>query len=190
MNGLAIVLATTIASLTSVESGWTKGETVYRGTEPVVTYRAKLDGNLLIVEASHAGKWHTYAMDNPVRSKAAGGNTDLGLELPTEIEVTGGLQTQGPWYQSNPKDLSDPDIYWYTWGFEGVSYFAVNVKRTGDPSAIVIVNAQACSDSACRMVDRLELELPVDGVNSTASTFDINTLVAVKPSPNPANADQ
>ena len=176
----AVIAAIGVVVLGGVESAWTEWETVYRGTDPAVAYRARLDGELIVIEARHGENWHTYAMDNPLRAKAAGGNIELGLELPTEIAVSGGLEVVGPWHQSDPKDLSDPDIHWYTWGFENISYFAAKVRRSADAPAEISINAQACSENACRMVDRLKLSLAVPSELSPAAEFDLGSLTPVE----------
>ena len=177
---LATLAACVVAALAAPEQ-WTKPEEVLRGTELVVAYRARLDGDLLIVEARHNKPWHTYALDNPQRAKAAGGNTELGLELPTRIAVSGGLQVAGPWYQSEPLDLSDMEIGWRTWGFDEEAIFAARVTRGDGEEATLTIDAQACSDSACRMVDRLVLSLPLPEGGLGESGYDLSTLVKVEP---------
>jgi hypothetical protein len=176
----ALLLMSVSAGLS--ESGWTKAEEVNRGTELVVAYRAQLIGDTLVVEARHGKSWHTYAMDNPARAKQAGGNTDLGLELPTEISISGGLEAVGAWYQSKPLDLSDASIGWHTWGFSEVAWFATKVRRAEGDTADVTVSAQACSDSACRMVDRLTLRVEVPA-ELARDSFDLDGLEKVKPQP-------
>ena len=168
---------------TSADVAWTSREEISRSTELGVAYRAALDGDILLIEATHGETWHTYAMDNPARAKKAGGNLDLGLELPTEILVTGGLEAVGPWYQSKPKDLSDRDIGWYTFGFESVSYFATRVKRVSGDKATTTISAQACSEDSCRMVDRLELVLGLSDGSLEPSGVDLSKLVKVPPAP-------
>jgi len=40
----------------------------------------------------------------------------LGIEKDTQIEIAGDLAVVGKWRQSRPKDLSQREINWYTWG--------------------------------------------------------------------------
>jgi DsbC/DsbD-like thiol-disulfide interchange protein len=128
----------------------------------IVSYRAKLEGRWLVVEAVHGDGWHTYSMDNLERARKATGEDVPDTELPTVIMVSGGLQLAGPWHQSKPKDLTNKEIQWYTWGFEGKVYFAVPIKRTTGDTADITISAQACNESACSMVNdlRITLDLP------------------------------
>ncbi len=156
-------LALCVAACSGAWAGeWSEGKPVlYRG-DIVGTYRARLAGEWLIVEAKHEPKWHTYAMDNLLRAKKAAGAETTEVEAPTQISVGGGLEAVGGWKQSAPKDLSNLDIKWYTWGFEGTARFAVKVKRTGDAPGTVTVNAQLCSDELCSMVRDLTITVPDD----------------------------
>jgi len=162
---------------TPAEDGWSKMEKVLRGTETVVAYRAKITGDVLVIEVTHGDTWHTYAMDNPERAKTAEKRNALGQELPTEITVSGGAKAVGPWYQTEPEDLSDPEIGWYTWGFSDTVYFATEIERVSDDPVEVSISAQACSESSCRMVDALKL-FPEAGDGKTPVTLD--ELVEVK----------
>lgn len=164
------------------------GYVLHRG-DMAVTYRARLAGDYLIVEAKHAPGWHSYSMDNKLRAREATGKESPECELPTRIALSGGLQTDGAWRQSKPEDLSQPDIYWYTWGFENAAYFAVPVKRADGASAEIVINAQACNASSCQMVQNLKLTVPLD---SDPPAMDDETrallekLIAVKQEKTPA----
>ena len=151
---------------------WSAPVEVKRGDETAVTYRAALIGDVLVVEAKHAENWHTYSMDNLVRAREATGSESPATELPTRIEVTGGLEVVGPWHQTAPKDLSDPSIKWYTWGFEGVARFAAKVRSVGDDAATVVVHGQSCNASSCAMVEGVRLEVAVpDTLTATDATL-------------------
>ena len=50
--------------------------------------------------------------------------------------------------------MSTPDIRWYTWGFTGQSFFAARVDEATMPSSVQI-DAQACTEETCAMVDAL-----------------------------------
>lgn len=127
----------------------------------LVTCRSKLSGEYLLVEVQAAEGWHVYAMDNERRAKEAlEGKMSLGVEESTEVLVTGGLRVTGDWYQSAPQDFSQPELRWYSYGFEGRALLAAQVERTGDPSAEVTVRAQACDSESCVRVDAV-MALPL-----------------------------
>ena len=137
----------------------TEPATVWLGDELAVSYRARIEGEWLIVEAQHEPGWHTYAQDNLRRAREKSGNENPETELGTVITPSSGLVLAGDWRQTPPKDMSQPDIGWYTWGFEGRSYFAARVQDAGkDPS--VWIDGQACTDTVCAMVE--ELKVPVE----------------------------
>lgn len=145
---------------------WSDSEVVRRRAEPVVTYRAKLDGYFLVVEATHSKGWHTYALDNVERARERSGREHPETELPTRIEVAGGLRIDGNWFQTKPEDLSEEAIHWYTWGFGSRALFAVRVERVEGEKALVTINGQACDAKACQMVSDVMLTLPLAAVNS------------------------
>jgi hypothetical protein len=157
---------------------WTEPVEVKKGKETAVTYRARFTGDWLVIEAVHGPGWHTYALDNKARAAKRAGSPPLGIEKPTEIAVSGDLEVAGKWRQSPPKDLSQPEIEWYTWGFEGTSYFAVRVIRAGNTQATLRIDAQACKASACAMADDVELRIPIGLRNANeTSQVDVKKLV-------------
>ena len=142
-----------------------------------LSYRARVEGDWLVVEATHEPGWHTYSMDNVIRAREKSGKMRPETELPTVITTLGELTIQGDWRQSPPLDLSTPDIRWYTWGFEGRSYFAVRVGKAISPSSVQI-DAQACTDELCAMVDALVV--PVDSIETDGQrSVDPESLVVV-----------
>lgn len=151
------------------------GQEVWLGEDLAVTYLARVEGDWLVVEARHEPGWHTYAMDNPERAEQASDRSTTEAELPTVITPSPEIVLGGPWLQTDPIDLSDPEILWYTWGFEDRSFFAARVERT-EPGAWVAVNAQACTDKLCAMVE--DLRVPV--LTSSAQSIDPATLVGVR----------
>ena len=164
---------------------WSDSVVVRRRAEPVVTYRALLDGDLLVIEVEHAKGWHTYALDNLERAAKRSGKEKPETELPTHIRVAGGLKIAGNWHQTAPDDLSQEEIQWYTWGFSGKAVFAVRVKRTEGAEAVITVNGQACDASACQMVRDAVLKLPLPAANAAtkrASVTDLNKMVEVSAS--------
>ncbi len=180
MKSLSLLTGLLIAFVATA-SDWTEPKEVRMRRDKVVSYRAMLAGDTLVIEATHEDGWHSYAMDNRIRAREASGKEKPECELPTRIEVSGPLSIVGPWRQSDPADLSNTDIKWYTYGFDGVAYFAATVKREGDGEATVRIHAQACNESKCSMVDGLELVLPVSGDSEDAeSPVEVDALVEVK----------
>lgn len=178
---LALLIATTPKLYAE---DWSEKAMVERREGAVVSYRAKLDGNILLVEVTHAPGWHTYAIDNVERARKKTGKAKPETELPTRVALSGGLKAVGAWFQSKPKELSQPDIRWYTWGFEGTARFAVKVERVKGASATIKINGQACNASLCSMIDNITLSLPLpsDAQLDSAeakTTVDFSKLVKV-----------
>ena len=175
--------ALSLLGLLEVSSSETPGRQAESGVQvwlddmQAVSYRARVEGDWLVVEATHEPGWHTYTMDNVIRAREKSGKTRPETELPTVITPLGGLTIHGSWRQSPPLDLSTPDIRWYTWGFEGRSYFAARVDKAVLPSSVRI-DAQACTDELCAMVDALVV--PVDSSETDVHrTVDPESLVVV-----------
>ena len=163
---------------------WSEAYEVMYRFDVIVTYKAKLDGDVLLIEATHASEWHTYSMDNIERARKKSGKEDPETELPTRIEISGGLKVSGNWYQTDPIELSQPEILWYTWGFEKVSLFAVKVERTEGKEVKITINGQACNETLCSMVDDAAILLPLPTKEKFASEnkyseFDFSSLVKV-----------
>jgi DsbC/DsbD-like thiol-disulfide interchange protein len=177
MKWLMLMLVLTVLTFPPQADGWTPPVEVRKGKLKAASYRARLAGDVLLIEVSHEPGWHTYALDNEARAKKRTGAPPLGIENDTEIEVSGGLAVVGKWRQSAPKDLSQREINWFTWGFEGVSLFAVKVKRTGGAESVITINAQACKATLCAMVDDLEIRLPLDSAGANPAGFDLLQLV-------------
>ena len=76
-----------------------------------------------------------------------------------------------------PKDLSQPEINWLTWGFEGVTHFAAKIERTNNEEALIIINGQGCKTTTCVMIDDLEIRLPHNAVQSETANIDLTQLV-------------
>jgi len=73
--------------------------------------------------------------------------------------------------------LSQPDINWFTLGFEGVSLFATKAKKTGAAEALIRINAQACNATTCAMVDDLEIKLSIAAAGNSLADFDLTQLI-------------
>ncbi|MGH9429253.1 MAG: hypothetical protein ACRD2L_23470 [Terriglobia bacterium] len=159
---------------------WTNPVEVRHDVQKCVSYRARLTGAFLVIQATHEAGWHTYAMDNKVRAQEKlAGKRSLGFDRPTEMVFAEGLELAGPWYQSEPKDLSKPELRWYTWGFEGQTLFVAKVRRIGAGPASVAVGGQACSETTCKNID-LAISVPLGGARTGASEIDIETLIQVR----------
>jgi hypothetical protein len=157
---------------------WTPPVAAMRRTLKVASYRARLAGDVLVIEATHEPGWHTYALDNLERAKKRAGEPPLGIEKSTQIEVDGGLKVAGRWRQSPPKNLSQPEIKWFTWGFEGTALFAVKVERSGvGKEAVIRINGQACKATTCALIDDLEIRLPLDSGSLGSASFDLAALI-------------
>jgi len=177
--GFAVLVLGLLGASSSRAPGWQaeSGVRVWLDDMHAVTYRARVEGDWLVVEATHEPGWHTYSMDNVIRAREKSGKMRPETELPTVITPLGGLTIQGDWRQSPPLDLSTPDIRWYTWGFEGRSYFAARVGKVTLPSSVQI-DAQACTDEVCAMVDALVV--PVDSIETDGQgSVDPESLVVV-----------
>lgn len=168
------LLASLFAATMAAQDGltWTKSADVMKGKEKAVSYRAARAGDVVIVEATHGDGWHTYALDNAARAQKRVGTPALGIEKSTQFKLTGGVRPTGKWRQSKPKDLSQADIEWFTWGFEGRTLFAAKVGGTGE--IVIEINGQACKASMCANVDGVEVRVPAA---STAGSFDLSRLV-------------
>ena len=147
---------------------------VWFGDEIAVTYEARIEGDWLVVEARHEPGWHTYAMDNLERAREATGRERPDAELPTLLTPSSEIELASDWRQTAPTDLSQPDIRWYTWGFEDRSFFAARVERA-EAGAWVQVDAQACTDRLCAIVDAL----PVLVTRSRERSVDPDSLALV-----------
>ena len=116
--------------------------------ELCVTYQARIAGPYLVVQATLGSGWHTFAMDNKVRAdRKLEGKPAISIDKATEIT---GAQTEGPWYQTPPKDFSRPQLRWFSWGFDHDALFVAKVK--GGPSAVTL-KGQACTEKICKNVD-------------------------------------
>lgn len=174
---LACLLLFAVASAWAGD--WSEPVAVGLGDEHAVNYRAKLDGDYLVVEAKQMNGWHTYAMDNEIRAKEAlAGKPSLGIDAPTQITVGGALEVAGPWKQSEPHDYSKPKMRWYTWGYDEPALFAAKVKKTGAGAGEIAIRGQACDDSRCKNID-ITLSVPADGLGGTP-TLDLSGLIPVK----------
>ena len=178
--GLRVAIAALFAA-SLWAGGWSApAEATDAAGNALVTCRAKLTGEHLVVEIQAIEGWHVYAMDNERRAKEAlAGKMSLGVEQNTEVQVSEGLKVVGGWYQTKPEDFSQPELRWYSYGFEGTSTLAAEVERTSGDSARVTVRAQACDSASCVAV---EAGLDVPLTDGAGEGFSTDSLVPVRSS--------
>jgi hypothetical protein len=159
---------------------WSAPVDVLHEMKPCVTYRARLEGDNLVIQASLQPGWHTFTMDNERRAaEKLAGKPSLGIDQPTQIKVSKGLSVEGSWNQSQPKDFSKPELRWFSWGFERQAIFAAKVQQSGQGPAQVEIRGQACTETTCKNID-VALSLPLAGSDQGAGTTDLKTLISVK----------
>jgi hypothetical protein len=170
----AMIVFGVVCTSTAHAGGWSEPVEVRHELKRCVSYRAGLNGQFLIIQATHEPGWHTNAMDNRQRAEEKlAGRRSLGIDRPSEIDLIEGLKREGPWYQSPPKDFSKPELRWFSWGFEGQALFVAKVRPSSAGPARIAVRGQACSESACRNID-LEISLPLGNTSAVSEVPDID----------------
>ena len=179
----ALAKASTIfaaALAVAAPGGWTDPVEVHYDVTKCLSYRARWNGQLVAVEVTPEANWHTFAMDNRQRAEEKlAGRKSLGIDHPTEIKLTGGLEVVGPWYQTPPKDFSKPELRWFSWGFEQRALLAAKVRRTGTGPAQIAIRGQACSESICKNID-VTIPLPLAASKTDANDIDLKALMQVR----------
>lgn len=174
----ALLLA--MAAAPALAAEWSEEVPVRAGSETVLRFRARIVGDFLVVQASHAPGWHSYAMDNALREKEAlAGKPSLGTELGLRIDVESGGAPQGAWLQSAPKDLSQPELRHYTWGFGETATFALPFQREGSAPVVLAIVGQVCNDQTCRNIN-VDLTIPPAPAGNRDTTFSLDQLVPVR----------
>jgi DsbC/DsbD-like thiol-disulfide interchange protein len=167
-------------SETARAGDWTAPVEVLHEQQRCISYRARLSGEFVEVQATIEPGWHTFAMDNKQRAaEKLAGKRSLGIDAPTQILLSDGLEVAGPWYQPEPKDFSKPELRWYSWGYEQQARFAAKMRRTGAGPARMAIRGQACTESICKNID-VELSLPVDSASAAGPAVDLKNLVEVR----------
>ena len=142
---------TILLLLTVAADTWGPPAVVSHDDQPCVTYRAQVAGGYLVVEVKLEPGWHTFTMDNDKRAAAKlAGKKALALDKPTQLQPEG-IEINGPWLQSQPKDFSQPELRIFSWGFEGEALFVASAKA--DTAARVRIKGQACTQTVCKNVD-------------------------------------
>src|SRR5215469_11749678 len=99
-----------LASVAAAAGVWTAPVEVRHEDAVAIAYEARLDGPYLVVRANVGSGWHTFAMDNQKRAaEKLAGKPALSVDKATEIAASGGLEIEGPWLQTSPKDFSRPE---------------------------------------------------------------------------------
>jgi hypothetical protein len=174
-----LILCLAIASAARTAE-WSNAVEVRHEENLCVSYQARLDGPYLVVRAALESGWHTFAMDNKRRAEEKlAGKRSLGIDHPTEIVLTGGLEAVGPWYQSPPKDFSRPELRWFSWGFERQALFVTKIRRKGAGPARIAIRGQACTETTCKNID-VAMSLPVVSTGADPSEIDLKNLVQVR----------
>lgn len=168
-------------SLATVAAGdWSAPAQVLHELKPVLTYRARIDGSYLIVDAAIESGWHTFAIDNEQRAKEKlAGKASLGIDQPTHFSVSNGLEVIGPWYQLQPVDFSKPQLRWYSWGFEKEAVFAAKVRRAGSGPAEIGIRGQACTDKTCKNID-ISLQVAVPAIITGAVPAALKSMIEAR----------
>jgi hypothetical protein len=172
------LLAFSVSTLLCAE--WSAPVEVQHELKPVVTYKAKVEGDLLIINAKVEPGWHTFTIDNEKRAaEKLAGKKSLGIDQPTMFKLDSNLELAGPWHQSQPKDFSKPQLRWYSFGFEKEVTFAAKVQRKGAGPAQIGVRGQACSDTTCKNID-VTISVPLSGSPQETASIKLENLVPVK----------
>ena len=176
-----ISLAFLFAACALAQAGdWSLAVEVRHDDELCVSYEARLDGSYLEVQATLGSGWHTFAMDNKVRAEEKlAGKPALSIDRATEITARAGLETEGPWYQTPPKDFSRPELRWFSWGFDRQALFVTKVRRSGSIAATLTLKGQACTEKICKNVD-VSIAVPAAKANAAAASTDLKDLVQVR----------
>jgi DsbC/DsbD-like thiol-disulfide interchange protein len=158
---------------------WTTPVEVRHEQQPCISYRARLSGDSLAVRVSLAPGWHTFSIDNERRAlEKLAGKQNLGVERPTSIKLSGGIEAAGPWHQTPPKDFSKPELNWFSYGYENQAMFASKVRLTGPGPALIAIRGQACTESTCKNIDAV-ISLPLTGANR-GTAIDWKSLIPVR----------
>jgi DsbC/DsbD-like thiol-disulfide interchange protein len=181
MSLKAILIFTAVCASEARSSQWTAAVEVRHDDNLCVSYQARLDGPFLVVRATLQPGWHTFAMDNKQRAEEKlAGKRSLGIDHPTEITLSAGLEPLGSWYQSPPNDFSKPELRWYSWGFEQQAAFVTRIRRSGTGTARIAVRGQVCTETTCKNID-VAISLPLAGANpSDAPEIDLKNLIRVR----------
>jgi hypothetical protein len=57
------------------------------------------------------------------------------------------------WLQTEPRDLSKPELRWFTYGFDRTALFACGVKEVISDQIVLRIRGQACNADTCCQID-------------------------------------
>jgi hypothetical protein len=175
MNCTILLLLTALASA----ADWSRPAEVRHEDALVISYTARLDGPYLVVRANIVQGWHTFALDNVQRvEEKLDGKPALSMDHSTEISVTG-VQVEGPWHQSPPKDFSRPELRMFSFGYDRDAVFAAKVRRGGAASAKLRIRGQACTETLCKNID-VPLTVALPAKPATAAEVKLRELVQAR----------
>jgi len=173
MKLIAIIAA---CSALAFAGDWSAPVEVRHEEDVAVSYQARIDGQWLVVRAKVGNGWHTFSMDNKRRAdEKLAGKQAISVDKPTEI-APAGLDIEGPWYQTEPKDFSHPELRWFSWGFDKDAVFAAKIRRPA--AGKLTIKGQACTDAICKNID---VTVPVSPIGVAPSDTDIKKLTPVHP---------
>ena len=178
---IAVIAAALLAAANAANPGaWTEPVEVRHEETLCLTYRARLDGDYLVIRAAIEPGWHTFSMDNKRRAEEKlAGKRSLGIDRPTEITLNGGVELAGPWLQTPPRDFSKPELRWFSWGFEKEAMFAAKVRRVRTLATQITIRGQACTDVTCKNIDA-EITLPPAPATAAKAEIDRKDLIPVR----------
>jgi DsbC/DsbD-like thiol-disulfide interchange protein len=157
---------------------WSQPAEVRYEDAVVITYTARVDGPYLVVRANVGQGWHTFALDNVQRvQEKLAGKTALSMDKSTEIGVTG-LQVEGGWRETPPKDFSRPELRMFSFGYDREATFAVKVRGAAGPAKLRI-RGQACTETICKNID-VPVVVTVPGKLGTSAEVKVSELTAVR----------
>jgi hypothetical protein len=157
MTRTIFLLMTSIAAA----ADWSQPAEVRHEDALAVSYTARIDGPYLVVRATVGQGWHTFALDNVKRvEEKLAGQPALSIDRSTEIAAAG-LQLDGGWLQSPPKDFSRPELRMFSFGYDREAVFAARLRGPAAPAKLRI-RGQACTETVCKNIDvSLAVPLPV-----------------------------
>ena len=90
-----------------------------------------------------------------------------------------GVQVEGPWHQSPPKDFSRPDLRMFSFGYDHDAIFAAKVRPAGAGSAKLRIRGQACTETVCKNID-VPLTVAVPAKPGTSAGMKLDELVQAR----------
>jgi len=176
---MKIAILLTLVACGAWAADWSAPAEVHHEDALVISYTARVDGPYLVVRANIGQGWHTFALDNVQRVKEKlAGKPALSLDKSTEITATG-LQVEGPWRQSSPKDFSRPELRMFSFGYDHDALFAAKVRTGGTGPAKLRIRGQACTETVCKNVD-VALTVAVPAKAEASSEVKVSELVPVR----------